>query len=83
LLRANAALPSCGGGRDGVGMAREVAEQVPEEVLRAFGLSGARQQSFEAGKVNRHWRLEAESQTVVVRRYGVPRGSRRLRGSRN
>ena len=55
-------------------MAQEIGEQVPEEVLRAFGLSGAAQRLFADGNVNRHWRVDAENRTVVVRRYGVPRG---------
>lgn len=55
-------------------MSQETGEQVPEEVLCAFGLAGASQRMFADGNVNRHWRVEAEGRTVVLRRYGVPRG---------
>lgn len=63
-----------GGGSEGVRVAQEIGEQVPEEVLSAFGLAGANQRLFADGNVNRHWRVEATARTVVVRRYGVPRG---------
>lgn len=63
-----------GGGSEGVRVAQEIGEQVPEEILQAFGLAGANQRMFADGNVNRHWRVDAADRTVVVRRYGVPRG---------
>jgi len=63
-----------GGGSEGVRVAQEIGEQVPEEILNAFGLAGANQRMFADGNVNRHWRVDAADRTVVVRRYGVPRG---------
>lgn len=63
-----------GHGSEGVGVAHEIGEQVPEEVLGAFGLTGADQQMFADGNVNRHWRVDATDRTVVLRRYGVARG---------
>lgn len=55
-------------------MAHEIAEQVPEEVLRAFSFPGADQRVFADGNVNRHWRIDARHRTAVIRRYGVARG---------
>lgn len=74
MSRASATLPFCRGGSEGVRVAQEIGGQVPEEVLNAFGLAGANQRIFADGNVNQHWRVDAADRTVVVRRYGVPRG---------
>jgi homoserine kinase type II len=55
-------------------VAREIGEQVPDEVLNAFGLAGATTCLFADGNVNLNWRVDADHRTVVVRRCGVPRG---------
>lgn len=51
----------------------QFAAVVPDDVLRAFGLEGARQQTLEAGHVNQHWRIGKGGERVVLRKYGVPR----------
>lgn len=42
---------------------------MPARVLEAFGLDGAASIALEGGLVNRHWRVEHEGQSIVIRRY--------------
>ena len=60
-------------------MPDEITSAVPEDVLAAFGLAGARQELIEGGGVNRHWRIATRDEVVVVRRYGVTRGGDAIR----
>ncbi|MGE3077002.1 MAG: phosphotransferase enzyme family protein [Dehalococcoidia bacterium] len=44
-------------------------ELVPEQVLDAFGLAGAKPTMFERGLVNRHWLASRVEESIVIRRY--------------
>jgi Ser/Thr protein kinase RdoA (MazF antagonist) len=56
-----------------------VDEDVPGEVLEAFGLGAATCAVMPEGAMNRHWRVIAGDRTVVLRRYGAMRSAETVR----
>ena len=50
-------------------MQDDASETVPAHILDAFGLDGTMPVAFERGLINRHWRIDHEGQSIVIRRY--------------